>query len=615
MTTYKGTITLTGSGRDSLGDTFDGTGSIAPYTISMTLGSGGAISLSGSGHLNFTLTAHYFDGSSYAYTYDYNVGALKNLTNLSDFNVPIGPLGKSFGISLYEAASFNADRTGISLAASVTFNVMDTVYPGGVPTLTNIYGSGTLSGSFTAITSVETIAATDASKQPNASGNTPFTFTVSRLGGISVAESTTWSVAGSGLHPATASDFAGNTLPSGTVSFAAGQTSQTITIDVVNDGAAGFDETFAVSLPPIAPGELIITTGTTTATGTILAADVCLCRGTLILTDKGEVAVEELAVGDRVKTLSGACKPIVWIGFGRDLVTRRNRLARPIIVRQSALADNVPRRDLYLTHGHALYLDGVLIPVENLVNHRSILWDDTARVVEYYHIELADHDVLFAEGAPAESYYDANNRALFQNTREGSEAGVEKPSFAAVLSSGETVETVWAELFERAGLHLEHNTTDDPDVHLLVDGKRLDPAITDDGVYSFALERPPAATLRLSSRSGVPSLLGLGRSDHRQLGVVIRRIILWHAGIPTCFEYDAPQLREGGCHPPEDGYCWTDGEFALPARFFTLLNGGFTLVVQTEATVALVVDTERRRMRYPVRAAAVEAARIPAAAA
>src|SRR6185295_15646960 len=101
---------------------------------------------------------------------------------------------------------------------------------------------------------------------------------------------------------------------------------------------------------------------------------------------------------------------------------------------------------------------GVLIPVEHLVNHRSILWDDAARVVEYYHIELADHDVLFAEGAPAESYYDANNRAFFQNTREGSEAAGARPIFAPVLNAGESVERVWAALFERAGGQVDRKT-------------------------------------------------------------------------------------------------------------------------------------------------------------
>src|SRR5205085_6157206 len=171
------------------------------------------------------------------------------------------------------------------------------------------------------------------------------------------------------------------------------------------------------------------------------------CRGTLLMTEHGEVPVERLAVGDRVKTLSGAVRPIVWIGCGRHLVTRANRLARPVIVRAGALADNVPVRDLYLTHGHALYLQGVLIPVENLVNHRSILWDEAARVVEYYHIELAEHDVVLANGAPAESYYDASHRALFHNTRPGSMAGAAKPIFAPVLNRGETVELVWAELF------------------------------------------------------------------------------------------------------------------------------------------------------------------------
>ncbi len=325
---------------------------------------------------------------------------------------------------------------------------------------------------------------------------------------------------------------------------------------------------------------------------------VCFCRGTLILTEQGEVAVEDLRVGDRVVTLSGALKPIVWIGMGRDLVTRANKLVRPVIVRQGALADGVPKRDLYLTHGHALYLDGALIPVENLVNHRSILWDDGARVVDYYHIELAEHDVVLANGAPAESYYEAGNRAFFHNARPGSQAGAAAPTFAPVLTGGEVVEQVWMRLFRRAGGRIASDTTDDPDLHLVVDGRRLDPAAVDGCTYTFALSQRPEARLHLRSRSGVPSLLGITAHDHRRLGIAIHRIVISQPGITTAIEHDAPALLAAGCHPAETGYCWTDGELALPPHLFAHLSGPSTLAVQIE----------RPGMRYPITAVRAAAA-------
>ncbi len=329
----------------------------------------------------------------------------------------------------------------------------------------------------------------------------------------------------------------------------------------------------------------------------------CYCRGTLILTERGEVAVERLAVGDLGQDAVGRLeadrvdrrRPVI-------LVTRRTCLARPVIVRAGALADDVPRRDLYLTHGHALFLDGVLIPVENLVNHRSILWDDTARVVEYYHIpaSLPSTTSSSPRAAPAETYHDAGATAhgFSRTCGRGSAAGITQPTFAPVLQEGEIVETAWAALFARAGGQVETATTDDPDLHLRVDGERLDPVTADAGVYSFTLAHPPAATLRLCSRSAVPSLIGFGRSDHRPLGVPIGRIVLWHAGIATSFNHDAPQLSEGGCHPAEDGYSWTDGEFQLPARFFMLLNDAFTLAVHTR----------RHCLRYPIAPMLAEAA-------
>ena len=121
-----------------------------------------------------------------------------------------------------------------------------------------------------------------------------------------------------------------------------------------------------------------------------LASALCFCAGTLIATAAGETPVERLAVGDLVLTNGGKARPIAWIGAGRVLATSgRRNAATPVIVRKGALADNVPHQDLHVTKGHSLYLDGALIPVEFLVNYRSILWDDRAREVQLHHIELA----------------------------------------------------------------------------------------------------------------------------------------------------------------------------------------------------------------------------------
>src|SRR5207248_9489823 len=177
----------------------------------------------------------------------------------------------------------------------------------------------------------------------------------------------------------------------------------------------------------------------------------CFCRGTMILTERGEVPVEALSLGEKVRTLTGALKPITWIGHGRRLLTNLSRDARPMIVRRDALADGVPSRDLRLTRGHSLYLDGILVPVEYLLNGHSVLWDETAREVEFYHIELREHDVLIADGAPAESYREDANRALFDNPDPPRFTTAESPWFAPVLTGGPEVDALWRRIVDRSG--------------------------------------------------------------------------------------------------------------------------------------------------------------------
>ena len=61
--------------------------------------------------------------------------------------------------------------------------------------------------------------------------------------------------------------------------------------------------------------------------------------------------------------------------------------------------------DLYVTQGHALLFEDVLIPAGCLVNDRTIsLYPaDQHDQLEFFHLKLETHDVVFAEGAPCET--------------------------------------------------------------------------------------------------------------------------------------------------------------------------------------------------------------------
>jgi T5SS/PEP-CTERM-associated repeat protein len=146
----------------------------------------------------------------------------------------------------------------------------------------------------------------------------------------------------------------------------------------------------------------------------------CYCRGTLIRTDHGEVAVEDLRIGDRLITNSGVARQIVWIGQRRyaNRFAAGNPDVLPILIRAGALADATPRRDLLVSPLHAMYLDACLIPAFALVNGTSIVQVETLETIEYFHVELATHDVILAEGAPSETFVDDDSRGMFHNADE-----------------------------------------------------------------------------------------------------------------------------------------------------------------------------------------------------
>ena len=143
----------------------------------------------------------------------------------------------------------------------------------------------------------------------------------------------------------------------------------------------------------------------------------CFLRGTRVLTAGGERKVEDLAVGDRVKTVFGGTRPIQWIGWFRRLKSTNGswaKHARPVRIARSALAPDVPHTDLFVSQGHALLFDDVLVPAGSLINDKTITLHPTNEHDElvFFHFKLDAHDVIYAQGAPCETLLEADETAI-----------------------------------------------------------------------------------------------------------------------------------------------------------------------------------------------------------
>ncbi len=148
----------------------------------------------------------------------------------------------------------------------------------------------------------------------------------------------------------------------------------------------------------------------------------CFMRGTSLKTPTGEICIEDLHAGDLVETVRGETRAIKWIGHRVYHPSGQSwNSVIPIRVARHALDDRTPHRDLYLSPGHALLIDGVLIRAKDLVNGISItpVVPADREAIEYFHIVLDTHDVILAEGAPAETFLlQTRNHEDFTNFAE-----------------------------------------------------------------------------------------------------------------------------------------------------------------------------------------------------
>jgi hypothetical protein len=148
------------------------------------------------------------------------------------------------------------------------------------------------------------------------------------------------------------------------------------------------------------------------------ASPPCFTKGCHIETIHGEVRVEDLAVGELVRTADHGFQKIRWIGCRKFTTEQLRRKAKlfPVKIMAGALGEGQPNRDLLVSRQHRLLIqskiakrmfgqDQVLIAAIKLIDLPGVFVDETVETIEYYHFLFNQHEIVFAEGAPTESLF------------------------------------------------------------------------------------------------------------------------------------------------------------------------------------------------------------------
>lgn len=173
--------------------------------------------------------------------------------------------------------------------------------------------------------------------------------------------------------------------------------------------------TFAIDLTdPDDPNYPNLPNGSTGLTVSDLDPDAetefpCFAAGTRLETEAGPCEVEALQPGMRLRTRDNGWQEIRWVG--RSRVNGRGCLA-PVVIEAGALGDH---GRLVVSPNHRMLVGGwraellfgepeALVAAKALVDGRAIRFAPCPQV-EYVHVLLDSHEVIYAEGAETESFY------------------------------------------------------------------------------------------------------------------------------------------------------------------------------------------------------------------
>lgn len=148
---------------------------------------------------------------------------------------------------------------------------------------------------------------------------------------------------------------------------------------------------------------------------------ICFTPGTMIMTPNGAKDVANLIEGDHVQTADNGSAEVLWLGRRRVTGARMKAIPSltPVRLRAGALDKDVPDAGLLVSPDHRMVLRGpnaralfncdeVLVTARDLVNDHSIIRDHSLPEVTYIHMMLPQHEIVFANGVPTESFHPAS---------------------------------------------------------------------------------------------------------------------------------------------------------------------------------------------------------------
>ena len=147
----------------------------------------------------------------------------------------------------------------------------------------------------------------------------------------------------------------------------------------------------------------------------------CFGRGTLVATDFGKIAIEDLRPGDRVKTRDNGLMAVRWIGscsFGGP-ETANDTTGFPIRIKADALGELRPEQDLIVSPRFRVLSNNAsckalfgssetLAPAIDLMDHETIMQVRPPEDLRFYNLMLDSHQIIRANGLETESYHPGN---------------------------------------------------------------------------------------------------------------------------------------------------------------------------------------------------------------